>query len=169
MSREITVDLFHLDDLSAILGAYLDELKEKKRQIVQNTAEAIRDKAQENFDSAVYEQEKDVHVTVEEDGDAARVVARGESVPWIEFGAGQFYNGGAGAVGSYPHPWAESMGMSAIGTYGQGKGARDTWVYLDGDGEKRFTHGTPIAAPMYNAAEYGREVITDVARWTLSD
>ena len=56
MSREITVDLFHLDDLSAILGAYLDELKEKKRQIVQNMAEAIRDKAQENFDSAVYEQ-----------------------------------------------------------------------------------------------------------------
>ena len=49
MSREITVDLFHLDDLSAILGAYLDELKEKKRQIVQNTAEAIRDKAQEKL------------------------------------------------------------------------------------------------------------------------
>ena len=111
MSREITVDLFHLDDLSAILGAYLDELKEKKRQIVQNTAEAIRDKAQENFDSAVYEQEKDVHVTVEEDGDAARVVARGESVPWIEFGAGQFYNGGAGAAHRLPRQCTTRLSM----------------------------------------------------------
>lgn len=91
----------------------------------------------------------DVKVNVETNGNIATVIAFGEDVYWIEFGAGIYYNA---PVGSSPHPMGEKLGLT-IGSYGKGRGSRVTWGYYDENGDLVLTHGTPAAMPLWRAAE----------------
>lgn len=91
-----------------------------------------------------------VSVTVELGENVTFIIANGEDAVWVEFGAGVFYNGDAG---SYPNPYAITMGMSAIGTYGEGHGAYDEWAFPGKDGKHHRTHGTPAAMPLYRAVQ----------------
>ena len=98
---------------------------------------------------------------------ARRVIRfEGRSLYFIEFGTGAHYN----PSGS-DHPWAHSYGaigkafkgISPIGTYGQGKGKYDAWVYKGEAGtngsvfENRpdyvLTHGNPPNRCIYNAVQ----------------
>ena len=81
-------------------------------------------------------------------GDKGVIVADGAAV-WIEFGTGVVAN-----AGNAPHPKAGELGMSAWGTYGQGKGANlNGWWYEGDDGEYHHTMGIPANRFMYNTAQ----------------
>lgn len=97
-----------------------------------------------------------VEVMVDEAGTTSLVIAVGEDAIWCEFGAGVYHNG---SVGSSPHPKGAELGFT-IGTYGEGKGARQVWGFYDG-GELKLTHGTPASMPMYNAMQ---RVCDEIAR-----
>lgn len=89
------------------------------------------------------------------------VVASGEDAVWVEFGAGVFYNGTAG---TYPNPLAADAGMAAIGTYGKGRGSKNTWAFRGDDGLIHLTHGTPAAMPLYHAVQSVAQDFVQMAR-----
>lgn len=135
------------------LQQYKQELLKKSELLQKRVAEYIQKVAQNWFNGAVVDdiltgdtKIADVKVTIDERGDATVVVASGEDAVWVEFGAGVYYNGGAG---SSPHPRGSELGM-LIGEYGAGKGKRKVWGYYDGD-ELVLTHGTPATMPMEKA------------------
>ena len=82
--------------------------------------------------------------------DGKGVIFAGGNAVWIEFGAGVARNGPAG---SYPHPKAAELGMSAIGTYGEGHGADPAgWYYYEG-GEWHHTRGIEANMFMFKTAQ----------------
>lgn len=103
----------------------------------------------------------DVQVTVENDGDVTVVIASGEEAVFIEFGAGVYYNGGAGTS---PHPKGEENGF-LIGEYGKGQGKKNVWA-LPGSSHEYpiLTHGTPAAMPMYHGVQEVLTILVDLAK-----
>ena len=76
----------------------------------------------------------------------AVLVLAGKDVAFIEFGAGVHYNGTGGL-----NPEASKFGFT-IGSYGQGHGLEDKWVYYDEEASCfKTSHGTEAAMPMYLA------------------
>ncbi len=144
------------------IGRAIDELEEYRRSLREKTetcrrriADEIAGRASEYFEEAAGEDtvlgEKtgiDVRVEVEERGGMTVIVARGDDVVWVEFGAGVYHNG---AAGSSPHPSGSALGMT-IGSYGKGYGKHTAWGYYDGAGDLVITRGTPASMPMYRAA-----------------
>lgn len=136
------------------LKAYQKRIEKYERDLRLEVAHRLAEYAQQLADSAEYgsviDNEGNVHslpftfdVSVADDG--RLVVAHGDEVAFIEFGAGVYYNG---AVGTSPHPKAGNL---TIGSYGKGKGAQETWAYMDENGEFVYTHGTIAQMPMYKA------------------
>jgi len=85
------------------------------------------------------------------------LTVQGKDVAFIEFGAGVYYNTYAG---SSPHPKGEELGYT-IGSYGQGQGRYDIWVYLDENGNRQVSYGTEATMPLYNAL---KEMTTQISR-----
>lgn len=83
----------------------------------------------------------------EADGISGTLVVSGQDIVFIEFGAGAHYNTPAG---SSPHPKGEQFGYT-IGSYGQGKGAFDSWWYYDNSGNLVRSLGTEATMPLLNA------------------
>jgi len=78
---------------------------------------------------------------------------------WIEFGTGVYHNGGG-----YPHEKAQELGMSAIGTYGEGKGSNpDGWWYKGKDGKAHHTRGIKAQMFMWNTLKYLKEYAPEIA------
>lgn len=103
-----------------------------------------------------------------------KVVFEGASLYFIEFGTGVHYNPSGSS-----HEWLHSYGavgkafkkIHAIGTYGQGKGKHDAWVYygeagtngsvFNSDPTKVLTHGNPPNRCIFKAVqEAKKEVLT---------
>lgn len=92
-------------------------------------------------------------------GNKGYIVAGGNAV-WIEFGTGVARNGTG-----YPHPLAQSYGMAAIGTYGDGNGSNpDGWYYYDADGRRKHTLGIKADMFMYKAAREIEKQFPDLAK-----
>ena len=105
------------------------------------------------FSRAIYNGSKDVSVRVDDTGTVAVIYAEGESVAFIEFGAGIKYG--------YGHPQAAEHGMGP-GTY-PGKGNWDNekgWWY----GHGQHSYGNPPAMAMYDAVQKMTEELTRIAR-----
>lgn len=148
------------------LEQYKAELLKKSELLQKRVAEYIQKAARNGFGGAVAEdilngdtKTADVKVTKDERGDATVVVASGADAIWVEFGAGVYYNGGAGGS---PHPRGSELGM-LIGEYGYGLGKRRVWGYYDGD-ELVLTHGTPAAMPMEKAFLSAYADLYEIAR-----
>ena len=86
--------------------------------------------------------------------------AYGESIAFVEFGAGIHYNT---PVGTSPHPKGEELGM-LIGTYGKGRGGGDQWYYRDSTGQKKLSHGQPSIPAMYEASKAMKLAIEEKAK-----
>ena len=153
MRRTIRVSLAPASIENAIkeITRFRQELQDKAKEITRRLAEIGLNQAQVMFTGAMYDGDNDVVVEVEETERGYKVVARGEAVCFIEFGAGVFYNGNEAYPGTRP------AGVVGIGEYGQGKGKRRGWYY----GDKQFTRGNPPAAAMFNASA---DMKTQVAR-----
>lgn len=94
----------------------------------------------------------------------AHLICEGKSILFIEFGAGIHYNG---AAGSSPHPKGEEFGYT-IGSYGQGKGKNDSWVYVSDSGEWVRSYGTEATMPMYKASVEIIQNIRKIAKEVFS-
>lgn len=119
-------------------------------------AEEICKRAQANFDSAWYDEvgrgmrgHADIKCQVEETGNGFRVVARGDEVTFIEFGAGVYFNPPAGAS---THPKGAEFGF-LIGGFGKGYGKQKSWGYYADESKQELiiTHGTAMQQPLYRA------------------
>lgn len=159
MKKHIKIDL-STDGIESAVKE-LNDLKKAQSERLDAEAKAIADllckKAQQNFANAWYDQltqgvrrEANVRCRVEKTVNGYRVVAEGEQVTFIEFGAGVYFNAPAG---SSPHPRGEELGF-IIGEFGQGYGKKNTWGYYEGNGAERrivITHGTAAQMPLYMA------------------
>lgn len=156
MRERLTVRLSESSIAAAIKR--VNELKRAERTRLDNACKAAADKlaqrAQEYFNNAWYDdvgrgerREADVSVSVEKTNNGYKVVARGESVVWVEFGAGVYHNE---AVGQSPHPRGNDLGFT-IGGYGKGHGKQNAWGYYGTDGQLVITKGTEAQMPLYKA------------------
>lgn len=140
------------------LEAYQRDIDKKVHELVERLAKEGVQIAQFYFDIAVYDGVKDVKVTWESRGNnVAAVIAAGNSVLFIEFGAGYLMG--------YGHP--EPMGFGP-GTY-PGKGHWDNpsgWYLPKAVQEAtglEHSMGNPPAAAMYNTVKELEERIKELA------
>ena len=165
-----SLDAASIDRAIRELHAWREEIKEKCVTLRKRIAEEIRWSAEEGFKTAVVEDmlfgdppENDVQVTIRHDDTVSVIIASGTQAVFIEFGAGIYHNG---PPGRSPHKWGEYNGFT-IGSFGQHHGEKEQWTYFVGEhthDNKRATHGTPAAMPMYNGCEQAIRKLDELAR-----
>ena len=137
---------------------YAQWVSEKEAQLRMRLASVGATVASIEFSRAVYTGVNDVTVRVDDTGSVAVIYAEGESVAFIEFGAGDKYGHG--------HPTAGQFGMGA-GTYPSDKGNWDNpngWWF----GRGQHTYGNPPAMAMYKALQAMQEELTRIAKEVFS-
>lgn len=168
---DLTLGRAELEVLNALVRLY-----EYRSNVEYHAPERIRerlgeiaaDAAKTGFEGAVPDdfvdgssREAEVDVELRKNVLGTTVVeASGRDAAFIEFGAGVYHNGDAGGS---PHPKGLELGAT-IGGYGAGLGKRKVWGFAGADGEVKLTHGTPMAMPMYKAAQTARDQIVTVAK-----
>ena len=157
MKYTINIDGSGADEMLRGVRERKKWLEERTQEFVKRLADYGEILASAAFSGAAYDGTNDVSVTIEERGDMAKaVVATGEAVLFIEFGAGSLLG--------YGHPDVQGYGP---GTY-PGKGHWDDpkgW-WIPGTGQ--HTYGNPPAAAMYNARKQVEEDLTTIAREVFS-
>ena len=109
------------------------------------------------FAEAPYVGKNDVSVRIDDTGSVAVIYAEGQSVAFIEFGAGAKYG--------YGHPQAAEFGVGP-GTYPDGKGHWNDpkgWWYGG-----QHTYGNTPAMAMYLAVQEMTAQLTEIAREVFS-
>lgn len=155
MAKTITVELSDkgINDAIKELREYKQWIELKEKELRERLSALGATVASIQFSRAIYNGANDVTVRVEDDGSTAVIYAEGESVAFIEFGAGARYG--------YGHPQAGEFGVGP-GTY-PGKGHWDNpkgWWY----GHGQHSYGNPPAMAMYNAVQRMTEQITTIAK-----
>lgn len=140
------------------LRAYRNSLDAKKDELLKRLGEIGVREASVRFATAMYDGTNDSSVSLETNRNGYVIVAKGQAVAFIEFGAGVYHNTGE----PYPDPRPE--GIVGIGEYGKGHGKRQAWGYKDDSGELVITHGNPAAMPMWYASEEMRKSILQIAK-----
>lgn len=140
------------------LKSFRDSIDRKKDQLTAALARIGVQEASIRFTTAMYDGINDSSVTLEPTATGYAIVAEGNAVCFIEFGAGVYYNTGD------PHPSSRPEGIVGIGEYGKGYGKRQAWGFKNDAGEVVVTHGNPAAMPMWYASEEMRNNILKIAR-----
>lgn len=145
----------------ANLAAKLDEFLKRLAEVVYEVAD---DRYTEAFiayqlkgDKTDIYYEPDITVSIEPIKNGYRVVAAGEEVLFVEFGAGVHYNG------SDAYPGTRPEGVVGIGEYGRGLGKNQMWFFSK-DGEHRVSYGNPPFPAMYYANEELQRQIERIAK-----
>ena len=150
---------------TASIDAAIKEIKDYQAFIRKKTHEFAARLADDgavrallHYDQAYYRGPKDFDVNVEERGDNTfAIIANGETVLILEFGAGITYG--------YGHPMANQFGYGP-GTYPDGKGhwndPRGWWLPPDAGGGHTF--GNAPSMTMYKTAKELRERMVDIAK-----
>jgi hypothetical protein len=140
------------------LKAYRDSLEQREKQFLEELANIGVHEASVRFTTAMYDGMNDSEVTLETIEHGYRIVAKGQAVAFIEFGAGVYHNS------SEPYPKPRPDGIVGIGEYGHGRGKQSAWGFRDESGELVITRGNPAAMPMWYASEEMRNSILKIAR-----
>lgn len=139
------------------LNAYRDSIPTKAKMIAMRLAELGAEKVFVGFLAVEYAGANDISVDVQEIANGYRILAAGQSVAFIEFGAGVRFGEG--------YPGTKPAGIVPIGTYGKGYGSREQgWYFKSLSGDAEHTYGNPPAAVMYKTAQELREAVLMVAR-----
>lgn len=154
---KVTMGASSLDRAVKELRVYEKWIEQKTAALTERLATLGAYEATVRFSRAYYDGNKNVTVSVEPIPSGWKVVASGQAVCFIEFGAGVYYNG------SEPYP-ERPAGVAGIGEYGQGKGKQNTWGYYSDGGELILTHGTPAAMPMHHAGRMMEQELLRIAR-----
>ena len=189
------LDSSSIDDAIKQIEAYQKDLEEKSDTLRVRIADTVRDVAQETFKDS---QTSDIlpkggkpdpctvvvttseRAVIDKKGEdtgkmMSVVTADGDQAVFVEFGAGIYHNGSAGAS---PHPYVNGLGGPdvagfLIGSYGKGQGARtawtlpkELWTETDENGNpiKKVTRGTKARMPMYHGAQYAILTLSELAR-----
>ena len=160
MTKKIKFSLNESDISRAIeeIERYRRDVENKTAQLTKLLAEAGLKEASIRFTTAIYDGVNDVQVRLDETDRGYAIVAEGNAVAFIEFGAGVYHNP------SEPYPNDRPDGIVGIGEYGQGKGSNSAWGYYDESGDLVITHGNPAAMPMWYASEEMRNLIERIAK-----
>ena len=140
------------------LKAYRDSLEDRKQRLLEELAKIGVREASIRFTTAMYDGVNDSEVTLKTIENGYCIVAEGNAVAFIEFGAGVYHN----PTEPYPNPRPD--GIVGIGEYGKGLGKRQAWGFTDESGELVITRGNPAAMPMWYASEEMRNSILTIAK-----
>ena len=150
------------------LKVYQTELNNKNELFIQRLAELGIPIIDQNIALAQGDSDKNhnTYIKINRFGSysQAALVCEGSGLLFIEFGAGIHYNG---AAGSSPHPKGEEFGYT-IGSYGQGKGKNESWVYVADSGEWVRSYGTEATMPVYKASVEIMQNICRIAKEVFS-
>lgn len=136
------------------LEAYKKDIEAKARKLIERLSAIGCNIASAKFSRADYDGENDVKVTVSETSTGIKIVASGQAVCFIEFGAGVARGGG------YPED-RKPEGIVGLGEYGKGHGATgQPWYYAHG----KKSDGNPPAMAMLTARDTMVEEVTQIAR-----
>lgn len=159
-----------IEDAISKIKDYKDKLERLQTELPKALAEYGMERAQIYYDYAAYDiyldgtgGGADVEVSVEPTPNGYSIVARGEKVAFIEFGAGIYFNGDGGSYLGERPPF-----IANIGEYGMGNGSKPTWFFTDEMGESHGTHGTPASNALYFTMRDVKDRITEIAREILS-
>jgi hypothetical protein len=131
---------------------------EREKKLLEGLAKIGLKDASVRFTTAMYDGTNDVSVRLDETKKGYVIVADGEAVAFIEFGAGVYHNT------SEPYPNPRPNGIVGIGEYGKGKGKRKAWGYMNENDELVITRGNPAAMPMWYASEEIKNSVLKVVR-----
>jgi len=150
-----------IDEIIKGLEDYKRSLKSKADALVKALAEAGCEAVSITYGAWPYKGSREAEVTVEQRGPAQyAIVASGETVLILEFGAGVSYS-------AIQHPLAEEMGYGP-GTYpGQVHAMDPRGWYLPKSAAGRngvHTYGNAPSMAMYNTGKSLREVVQQVAK-----
>ena len=157
--RVIPLNLSEQSINSAIkeLRAYKEWVARKTDELCERLAEIGATKVSIGYARAIYSGDKDIAVTVEKTSNGYSIMANGESVFFVEFGAGATYG--------YGHPEAKEHGMGP-GTYPDGKGHWDDpsgwWSPRDHGGG--HTYGNPPNPVMYETGKELGQMVLEIAK-----
>ena len=153
-----TLDKQDIDRAIKELNAYKQDFLKKEKQLLEGLANIGIKEASVRFTTAMYDGVNDVSVRLDTTKNGYAIVAEGQAVAFIEFGAGVYHNPGE------PYPNPRPNGIVGIGEYGEGKGKRKAWGYLSEDGEVVITRGNPAAMPMWYASEEIKNSVLKIVR-----
>lgn len=140
------------------LKQYKQKFLEKEKRLLEGLAEIGIKEASVRFTTAMYDGTNDVSVKLDETKNGYVIVAEGEAVAFIEFGAGVYHNT------SEPYPNPRPQGVVGIGEYGKGHGKQKAWGYIDENDEVVITRGNPAAMPMWYASEEIKNSVLRIAK-----
>ena len=162
----ITLSENEIDNAIKELQNYKQDFIKKVKLFQQKVSEYVANEVQQGFSNALSDdiikgskKYADVKVTIENNNEITLIIAEGEDVIWVEFGAGVYHNS---SLGSSPHPNGVELGFT-IGSYGKGNGKKSIWGFYE-DGELKLTRGTPAKMPMANAITSVCNDITKIAQ-----
>lgn len=154
-----------LEETLGYIDALANRADDRLDTLIKRLADIGVDTAKMHFSnwSLYISNDSPVNVYAESMKDGIAIVADGERVAFIEFGAGVYYNGAESYLGERP------SNVAGIGEYGQGKGKQNTWAYYDANHVLTFTHGNPPANAMYFTSEEIIKNIDRIAKEVFSD
>lgn len=157
----VTLSEASIDRAIKELNAYRRRIPEKAKLLCDRLASMGATKVSLGYSRAVYTGKKDISVDVKESENGYRIIASGETVAFVEFGAGVRYGSG--------HPLNSKFGTGP-GTYPDGKGHWDDpkgwWLPKDKGGGHTF--GNPPSMTMYDTGKELRDEILRVAQEVFS-
>lgn len=151
----VTLDPSSIDRAIRELRDYKQWLQTKANELAERLANMGAPNVSLGYARAFYQGDRNVDVTVEQRSENTfAIVAGGESVLFLEFGAGIKYG--------YGHPQNGQFGYGP-GTYpGKGHWNDPRGWHIPGSGER--TYGNPPSMAMYTTARDLRNSIQEVAR-----
>ena len=147
-----------IDRAISELKRYKQEFLKREKQLLEGLAKIGLKEASVRFTTAMYDGTNDVSVRLDETNNGYAIVAEGQAVAFIEFGAGVYHNP------SEPYPNPRPSGIVGIGEYGKGRGKQKAWGYKDENDELVITRGNPAAMPMWYASEEIKNSVMKVVR-----
>ena len=153
-----TLDAKDIDRAIKELKQYKQEFLKKEKRLLEALAEIGIKEASVRFTTAMYDGTNDVSVRLDTTHNGYAIVAEGQAVAFIEFGAGVYHNTGE------PYPNHRPTGIVGIGEYGKGHGKRKAWGYMDDTGELVVTRGNPAGMPMWYASEEIKNQVLRIAK-----
>jgi hypothetical protein len=144
------------------LKRFKQEFLDREKRLLEGLAEIGLKEASVRFTTAMYDGTNDVSVHLDTSKNGYAIVADGQAVAFIEFGAGVYHNG------SEPYPNPRPQGVVGIGEYGKGHGKQKAWGYYDENDELVITRGNPAAMPMWYASEEIKNSVLKVVKEVFS-
>ena len=165
-NKTIKMELSHksIQDTIKQLRAYQKSLVSKNEKFVRRLAELGIPVIDENIALAQGDSEKSHNTYIKINNfsgySQATLICEGVDLLFIEFGTGIHYNTPAGTS---PHPKGQELGYT-IGSYGQGNGKNESWVYYSDSGEWIRSYGTEATMPVYKASVKIMQNIRKIAK-----